>query len=148
MSSSRIERIAMLVDLAKLDKEKIETSLQSFRMQLHEEQLQVTSLLEYQKSYSDSIQDQQTYLMSFHSRQIFLEKVNHAIITQQQKIADLKTRIQEAETAWIEKKVRHNALEQLYEKLLKNEKLLIEKQEQKFLDELAARSHFSKSNFE
>lgn len=141
MATSKISRLAMLVDLAKSEKENLEKMLQALRLEHENDQAQLHSLEEYQRNYHMEV-TQASYRLNFQSKQAFLDKVNNAIIAQQGKLTQTLSKIEKLEAEWIDKKRYANALEKIHKKLILNENIRLEKIEQKMLDDLSARHHF------
>jgi len=144
MSLNRLERMQMLVELEKQELEKAEEVLVSVRGQLEANEAQLFSLQEYHQSYvSELSSGHATNVFRFQVTHTFVEKVNRAIESQKNQVTEMEKVVEMAQSTWLEKRARHDALNKLFEKLLKDQKVRFEKLEQKMLDELST-IHFSR----
>jgi len=75
----------------------------------------------------------------------FIDKLNTAIVTERKTISELKVQVEQARQVWFEKRARVKAMQNLLEKVTKNEQVKLDRQEQKMLDDLASQQ-FLKSN--
>lgn len=146
---SRSKRIAVLVDLAEQEQEKALETLGLLRAQAEGDQEQLDSLNQYLQEYIDQINNEGLHLMpvQLQTTQGFIDKLNSAISSQQQKVVEANALLEKAQDAWMEKRSRALAMEKLYEKVKSNEVALLEKQEQKMLDDLAAQEFNKKQHF-
>ena len=136
---NRLSRMLTIVNLAKVDLESVEKNLQSINSQLHLNQKQQESLISYQNEYLEKLRNTATTtLQEINSTQAFLGKLSQAIEHQKTEIKNLENMLEQAKDFWVEKKIRAQSLENLYNKLLKKQSLNLDRQEQKMMDDLVA----------
>ncbi|KUJ75464.1 hypothetical protein AVO42_09080 [Thiomicrospira sp. XS5] len=139
MALSKLERLRVLVDLAQDELDKAQDVFVTVRSQRDEYQMQLDSLLEYHSDYVGQLtKSRDTSVMQLQTMQAFLDKVTSAIHSQTQQVRQLDEVVEKAHAEWLEKRVRHQSLEKLCQKIEKDHHAKLEKQEQKLLDELAS----------
>jgi len=74
------------------------------------------------------------------STHAFVGKLHQAILAEEAKTQGFKEVVERAKEAWVTKRARLQALQKLLEKLKKNKQACLDKQEQRFLDELASQA--------
>lgn len=139
---SRAKRLKVIVDLAEDEMSKAMATLREVRGQRDQIQAQINELDVYLQEYlaKVSTSGQRFLPIQLQTTQAFTEKLKQAIASQQQKLTAFDEIVEKAQEQWTEKRVRHQALQKVYEKLHKNEQIALSKAEQKWLDDLAAQN--------
>lgn len=138
--TSRIEKMATLVELAKIEEEKATQTYVTLQGQYKHHQQQLETLKDYVSDYDRPADSQQQGVSSVQmlSTQAFVAKLYAAIEAETAKVDSLMHTVERARTAWLEKRTRLQALEKLLVKFRQNRQVRLDKQEQKFLDELSS----------
>ncbi len=143
MSKQRAKRLGLVLKMAE---EKEQTDLQTwgrYQQQLEQEQATFNQLEEYMTEY-------RTTLTSNHAAAIkggqvqntiaFIEQIKEACGHQQQQINLIQQQAEGAQRVYLAARAKAQALRKLIEKLNSQASAIEEKQEQKLMDEFAARS--------
>lgn len=148
MSHDRIKRMASLLELAQTEEEAMLQTFQALQVQLAQAQEQLQSLNHYRQEYAANLARKTDVIFAsqIHSTQAFIEKLNQALMAQEQEEQRLEQAIEQAKQAWIEKRMRSQALEKLLQKMQKDQAIFLNKQEQKMLDELSAQTFHRQSH--
>lgn len=145
--SKRLKRIAKIIELAEMEMEQAAKTMGYMRNQLLESQAQLNSLLEYQKDYVKK--PAQSGLISpiqLQTHNTFADKLVQAISTQNNAVDEAQKMLEMAEQAWHEKRIRVKALEAMYKRIKQQADTALNKQEQRFLDELTSQRYAATLN--
>jgi len=143
--SSRIEKIQTLVELAEIEEDKSLQTFSTIQGQFQDHLQQLETLRSYINEYAHT--DSQTIISSVQmlSTQAFVGKLHHAIVEEEKKTEGFQEVMERAREAWVEKRSRKQGLNKLLFKLKQTEQARLDKQEQRFLDELSGQT-FSRNN--
>lgn len=138
--SSRIEKIETLVELAEAEEKKALETFSLLQTQYQQHLQQLETLQSYIAEYaSPDMGTQHTIqLLSTHA---FVGKLHSAIEQESSKTESMQTLMEKGREAWIEKRARLKALQNLLSKMVRNRQIKLDKQEQRLLDELSTQSH-------
>lgn len=140
--SKRLKRIAKIIEIATMEMDKAAQTLEYMRSQLVADQGQLNSLLDYQQDYvKKPAQSGAISVVQLQAHHSFADKLMQAIVTQKNKVIESEKMLEMAQQAWQEKRVRVKALQALHDRLKNNEQALLNKQEQRFLDELSSQKY-------
>lgn len=139
---SRANRMQLLVDLAEQEMDRAIQTLKEIQNQRDYVQLQLNDLKAYLEEYVAKISTSgQSFMpIQLQTTHAFVEKLKQAILSQTQQVESLTETVRAAEQQWLEKRVRFNALQKVQQKLSRNEKVALDRIEQKWLDDLAAQN--------
>ncbi|MBD3612294.1 MAG: flagellar export protein FliJ [Hydrogenovibrio crunogenus] len=148
MANSKVKRFEMLVELAQDELDKAQETFIAVRQQLESSQEQLDSLQDYHTNHLSKIHNEKEVTTAqLQTTQAFIDNVNKAILSQKDQITQLTHVLEKAQETWIEKRARHQSLKNIHLKLKRDERVKLDKQEQKMLDELASQQFFySKSS--
>lgn len=137
----RSKRIKLLVELAEQDVEKAQLTLKDIRANLLFTKQQLSDLKNYRNEYMARLTTSGHILpIQLQTTQAFISKLNLAIEGQQAQVQSMEEMLDKAQLQWMEKKVRLQALDKVYQNLVRKEYSQAEKAEQKMLDELASQN--------
>lgn len=139
--SSRIEKIQTLVELAEVEESKALETFSTLQGQYQQHIQQLDTLQNYVNDYAHQSSDGSTTTVQILTTHAFVGKLHQAIQLEQSKTEEFKNVMELAREAWIEKRARLQALQKLLLKLQQNHQIRLEKQEQRFLDELSSQSY-------
>ncbi|QCU90450.1 flagellar export protein FliJ [Thiomicrorhabdus sediminis] len=140
---NRLQRLHKLIELAEMELDKAGQTFHYMQNKLATEQGQVNSLLDYQADYAQQpISMGAIPAIQLQSRSAFSDKLNHAIIAQQQQVEESEKMVEMAQSAWQEKRANLKALQALYSRIENAENARINRQEQKLMDELSAQKFY------
>lgn len=144
---SRAKRMQLLVDLAEQEMDRAVQTFKEIQNQRDYVQLQLNDLKAYLDEYVAKISTSGHSFMpiQLQTTQAFVEKLKQAILSQTQQVDSLTETVKAAEQQWLEKRVRFNALQKVQQKLSRNEKIVLDRIEQKWLDDLAAQNFIKNS---
>lgn len=147
MSESRLKKVLLLLDMAQKDQEKALETLGLFRSQLSQFETQLTELKSYLQEYVDKINNEGLALLpiQLQTTQAFIDKLHTAINAQAKRVEDQMKLVEKAQEAWIDKRARLKAFQNLAEKIQKDISVTLEKREQKMLDDLASQQFTHKN---
>ncbi|MBN2864675.1 MAG: flagellar export protein FliJ [Thiotrichales bacterium] len=138
--SSRIEKIQTLVELSEAEESKALETFSTVQSQFHEHLDQLDALRSYVDDYAHQNLDKTLSSIQMLSTQAFVGKLHHAIENESSKTERFKEVVEKAREAWIEKRSRVKALQNLLLKLKQNRQASLDKQEQNFLDDLSSQA--------
>jgi len=139
MANSKLKRFEMLVELAQDELDKAQETFLAVRQQLESSEEQLDSLQDYHANHLSKIHnDKEITMAQLQTTQAFIDNVNKAILSQKEQMAQLTQALEKAQETWVEKRARHQSLKNIYLKLKRDERVRLDKQEQKMLDELAS----------
>lgn len=142
----RIVRIKKILELAELEMEQAAKTMAYMTDKLAQEQQQMHSLLEYQKDYvKKPAQSGKINPIQLQTHNAFSDKLVQALAQQKNQLKESEKMLEMAQNAWQEKRIRVKALDALIERMKKQENTRINKQEQRFLDELSSQKYAAKS---
>jgi len=135
----RAGRMLKVVEMATVELDKVAQEFQTAQSNYQAESNQLESLKSYQQEYLQRLKSSETTTLQQLNRvQVFLEKLNQAVINQNNLVKKLAEQAEIAKQAWVEKKLRKQALEKVYQKLKKDHQVKLDKQEQRMLDDLSS----------
>ena len=135
----RSGRMLKVVEMATVELDKVAQEFQTAQSNYQAESNQLESLKSYQQEYLQRLKSSETTTLQQLNRvQVFLEKINQAVINQNNLVKKLAEQAEIAKQAWVEKKLRKQALEKVYQKLKKDHQVKLDKQEQRMLDDLSS----------
>lgn len=135
----RAGRMLKVVEMATVELDKVAQEFQTIQSNYQAESNQLESLKSYQQEYLQRLKSSETTTLQQLNRvQVFLEKLNQAVINQNNLVKKLAEQAEIAKQAWVEKKLRKQALEKVYQKLKKDHQVKLDKQEQRMLDDLSS----------
>lgn len=139
---SRSKRMKIIVDLAEEEMNLAMATLKEVSNKRDYIQHQLDDLVNYMNEYVQQLTTKGNAFMpiQLQTTQAFIEKLKQAIGSQQQQLASMDDVVNMARNQWLEKRVRFNALQKVHEKLKHNEERLLDKAEQRMLDDLAAQN--------
>ncbi|WP_373020398.1 flagellar export protein FliJ [Thiomicrorhabdus sp.] len=145
--SSRIQKIQTLVDLAEIEEGKSAKTFAELQSQYKHHLQQLEMLNAYVNEYAQAnvSKGQAVSPIQILSTQAFVSKLQHAIQAESDKTDELLNLTERSREVWMEKRTRLNALKKLLAKLIQDRQARIDKQEQRFLDELSGQSFHKNS---
>lgn len=143
--SSRVEKIQTLVELAEVEEDKALQTFSTLQGQFQDHLQQLEMLRNYISEYSHVNSQTTVSPVQMLSTQAFVGKLNHAISEEEHKTEGFRDVMERSREAWVDKRSRTQALSKLLLKLKQTQQARLDKQEQRFLDELSSQA-FSKSN--
>ena len=142
----RINRIKKIVELAELEMDQAAKIMAFMRDKLAQDQQQLTSLQEYQKEYvKKPAQSGKLNPIQLQTHYAFSDKLVHALVEQNNQVDESAKMVEMAVDSWQEKRIRVKALQALVDRMKKQENTRLNKQEQRFLDELSSQKYAAKS---
>lgn len=138
--SSRIEKIQTLVELAEVEEDKALQTYSTLQGQFQDHLQQLETLRSYIGEYSQPRSQTTVSPVQMLSTQAFVGKLHHAIAEEESKTDGFRDVMERAREAWVEKRSRSQALNKLLEKLKQTHQARLDKQEQRFLDELSSQT--------
>tara|TARA_B110001454_G_scaffold20120_1_gene18923 strand:+ start:16471 stop:16920 length:450 start_codon:yes stop_codon:yes gene_type:complete len=148
MSKQRVKRLQFVLAMAE---EKEKTDLKSwgiYQQKLLQEQEKLTQLDQYMAEYRSSLTSQQTVAIrggQIQNTIAFIEQIKDASGHQQQQINLVEQQAEGAQRVYLASRSKAQALRTLIEKLNSQLAATAEKQDQKLMDEFAARSARNRS---
>lgn len=148
MSKQRVKRLQFVLAMAE---EKEKTDLKSwgiYQQNLLQEQEKLTQLDQYMAEYRSSLTSQQTVAIrggQIQNTIAFIEQIKDASGHQQQQINLVEQQAEGAQRVYLASRSKAQALRTLIEKLNSQLAATAEKQDQKLMDEFAARSARNRS---
>jgi flagellar FliJ protein len=143
MSKQRIKRLGFVLKMA-ADKEQQDLKVWGqYQQKLEQETATLTQLEQYMTEYRSSLTSQQTGPIQGGQIQntiAFIEQIKDASGHQQQQIDLVQQQAEGAKRLYLAARAKAEALRKLIEKLTQQTVALEEKQDQKMMDEFAARS--------
>jgi flagellar FliJ protein len=143
MSKQRIKRLGFVLKMA-ADKEQQDLKVWGqYQQKLEQETATLTQLEQYITEYRSSLTSQQTTPIQGGQIQntiAFIEQIKDASGHQQQQINLVQQQAEGAKRLYLAARAKAEALRKLIEKLKQQTVALEEKQDQKMMDEFAARS--------
>jgi flagellar FliJ protein len=143
MSKQRIKRLGFVLKMAS-DKEQQDLKVWGqYQQKLEQETATLTQLEQYMTEYRLSLTSQQTKAIQGGQVQntiAFIEQIQNASGHQQQQINLVQQQAEGAKRLYLAARSKAEALRKLIEKLKQQTVALEEKQDQKMMDEFAARS--------
>ncbi|WFE68998.1 flagellar export protein FliJ [Thiomicrospira sp. R3] len=139
---SRSRRIKTLVELAEQDVDKAQLTLKELRLNLEFTAQQLNDLKSYRNEYMARLTASGHILpIQLQTTQAFINKLNLAIEGQQKQLSSMEEMLEQAQQQWLDKRIRLQALDKVYQNLVRQEIKAADRTEQKMLDELAAQDY-------
>ncbi|MEH6447909.1 MAG: flagellar export protein FliJ [Oleispira sp.] len=143
MSKQRIKRLGFVLKMAE-DKEKQDLQVWgNYQQKLEQEQEKITLLEQYMMEYRNSLTSQHGSAIKGGQVQntiAFIEQIKQASTHQQQQINLVQQQTEGAQRVYLAARAKAEALRKLIEKLHQQAVVIEGKQDQKMMDEFAARS--------
>ncbi|HEY9018496.1 flagellar export protein FliJ [Thiomicrospira sp.] len=139
---SRSKRMQVIADLADEEMATAYATLKEVTNQRDYVQAQMNDLKQYLNEYVVNLttSGQQFMPIQLQTTQAFIDKLKTAIASQQEQLDSLDDIVKMAHEQWTEKRVRFNALQKVCQKLERDEKVALDRAEQKMMDDLAAQN--------
>ena len=143
MSKQRIKRLKFVLAMAEEKEKKDLQAWGQYQQRLVQEQEKLSQLEQYMLEYRTSLTSQQA--ISIQSGQIqntiaFIEQIKEASGHQESQINLVQQQAEGAKRVYLQTRAKAEALRKLIEKLSQQLTAIEEKQDQKLMDEFAARS--------
>lgn len=136
MSSSR--RLLPLVSHAESQEALRHQQLLEASARLREAEVQLAQLQEYRRGYSGGPQSDAGATLgsvSWRDRHVFLSRLDEAVSQQQARVVEHQRLVEVQRKAWIESRVRTQALQKVVDKRVQRERVDANRREQRALDE-------------
>ena len=143
MSNQRIKRLGFVLKMAADKEQKDLQTWGVYQQQLEQEQTKLSQLEEYIAEYRNTLTAQQNSMIQGGQVQntiAFIEQIKEACGHQQAQINLIQQQAEGAKRVYLEARAKAEALRKLIIKLRNQASAVEEKQEQKMMDEFAARS--------
>ncbi|MBE0494524.1 MAG: flagellar export protein FliJ [Thiomicrospira sp.] len=139
---SRSKRMKVIAGLAEDEMTTAHATLKEVTNQRNYVQVQMNDLKQYLNEYVAKLttSGQQFMPIQLQTTQAFIEKLKTAIASQQEQLDSLEDIVKMAHDQWTEKRVRFNALHKVCQKLERDERVALDRAEQKLMDDLAAQN--------
>ena len=138
---SRLTRLKLLVDLAEQELNKAQLTLKQLNANRDTTAQQIEDLRSYRQDYMAKLTASGSMLpIQLNTTQAFINRLNQAIEGQQKQLDSQQQMCEQGQDQWLEKRVRLQAMEKLYQKIQKQVRYGEERAEQKMLDDLAAQN--------
>lgn len=133
----RSSRIKIVVELAQREEEKAASLFQQARDELETEHQRLRELEEYYTGYQDYFGGGQASVRAsdLQKSRLFLQQLADAISNQQQHILRVESAVDQRRSAWHICHLKHKSLLDLSKRYRDEESLVLNKKEQKLLDE-------------
>lgn len=140
MAEQRSERLKVVLMVAEREEQAAAARLGEARQQLEREEGQLAQLQEYQAQYLADYRERRRgvdarSLMSYSG---FLQRLGEALGGQEQKLAQVRHHLDQCRRQWQEKYHRRRSLEDMIERMRREENGALEQRQQRELDDLAA----------
>ena len=143
MSKQRVKRLKFVLAMAEEKEQKDLQTWGQYQQRLVKEQEKITLLEQYMTEYRSSLTTQQSTAIQGGQIQntiAFIEQIKDACEHQQNQINLVKQQAEGAQRVYLQARSKAEALRKLIEKLNLQLYAIEEKQDQKLMDEFAARS--------
>lgn len=133
----RSSRIKIVVELAQREEENAASLFQKAQQELETEHRRLRELEEYYTGYQDYFGGSQASIRAsdLQKSRLFLQQLADAITNQQQHITRVESAVNQRRSAWHICHLKHKSLVELTERYRNEESLVLNKKEQKLLDE-------------
>lgn len=141
MTQTKSQRLNIVLELAERDEREATDAVQLFRKRLQEEQQRLNELKVYYREYEEQFSRQRSGIRAsdIANQRQFLVELTHMQSRQAQQIMIVEKGLNQKLEVWRRCHLKYQALEQLIARLKKEENQLLDKKEQKLLDEWFAR---------
>lgn len=143
MSKQRVKRLKFVLAMAEEKEQKDLQTWGQYQQRLLQEQEKITQLEQYMTEYRSSLTTQQSVPIQGGQIQntiAFIEQIKNACGHQQNQINLVQQQMEGAQRVYLQSRSKAEALRKLIEKLTSQLSAIAEKQDQKLMDEFAARS--------
>ncbi|MBB6523470.1 flagellar export protein FliJ [Pseudoteredinibacter isoporae] len=138
MAKSRSKRLEVVLNLNQQDLDKISEQLAKQQENLQQEQLKLGQLKDYRDDYMNSVRAlKHTNVQQIQSQRGFIQRMQMACDQQQAMVAKVNEHCEAIMQLWQQQSQKLKKLEELIERYQQEEQLMIDKQEQKLIDELS-----------
>lgn len=148
MSKQRVKRLKFVLAMAEEKEQKDLHTWGQYQQKLVQEKEKMTLLEQYMTEYRSSLTTQQTSMIQGGQIQntiAFIEQIKEACSHQQSQINLVQQQAEGAQRVYLQARSKAEALRKLIEKLTAQLAAIEEKQDQKLMDEFAARSARSRN---
>lgn len=148
MSKQRVKRLKFVLAMAEEKEQKDLHTWGQYQQKLVQEKEKMTLLEQYMTEYRSSLTTQQTGMIQGGQIQntiAFIEQIKEACSHQQSQINLVQQQAEGAQRVYLQARSKAEALRKLIEKLTAQLSAIEEKQDQKLMDEFAARSARSRN---
>lgn len=148
MSKQRVKRLKFVLAMAEEKEQKDLHTWGQYQQKLVQEEEKMTLLEQYMTEYRSSLTTQQTGVIQGGQIQntiAFIEQIKEACSHQQSQINLVQQQAEGAQRVYLQARSKAEALRKLIEKLTAQIAAVEEKQDQKLMDEFAARSARSRN---
>ncbi|WP_321324285.1 flagellar export protein FliJ [Thiomicrorhabdus sp.] len=140
--SRRLQRIKKIVELAEMELDKAAQTYAYMQTRLADAKQQLESLLLYCDEYAKKPSSVgQISPIQLQTHNAFSEKLSQAVVAQKNQVEESEKMLVLSKEAWIEKRARVKSLEALYKRISNNEQAILNRAEQRMLDELSAQKY-------
>lgn len=149
MSHQRVKRLGIVLKMAEQKEQQDLQTWGRYQQQLEEEKAKFNQLEEYMTEYRNTLTSNQGSLIQGGQVQntiAFIEQIKQACGHQQAQINLIQQQAEGAQRVYLEARAKAEALRKLIAKLSEQVSAIADKQEQKLMDEFAARSARNKQN--
>lgn len=143
MSKQRVKRLKFVLTMAEEKEQKNLQTWGQYQQRLLQEQEKLTQLEQYMTEYRSSLTTQQSVAIrggQIQNTIAFIEQIKNASGHQQNQINLVQQQSEGAQRVYLQARSKAEALRKLIEKLNSQLSAIEEKQDQKLMDEFAARS--------
>lgn len=143
MTKQRVKRLGLVLKMAEEKEQKDLTTWGRYQQQLEQEKEKLNQLNQYMNEYRTSLSSPSTSALQggqIHNTIAFIEQIKEASGHQEAQINLIQQQAEGAKKVYLAARGKAQALRQLIEKLNAQTVSLENKQEQKLMDEFAARS--------
>jgi flagellar FliJ protein len=143
MSKQRVKRLRLVLTMAEKKEQKDLKTWGQYQQKLVQEQEKITQLEQYMTEYRSSLTTQQSVAIrggQIQNTIAFIEQIKNACGHQQNQINLVQQQTEGAQRVYLQARSKAEALRKLIEKLNLQVSAIAEKQDQKLMDEFAARS--------
>lgn len=140
--SRRLQRIKKIVELAEMELDKAAQAYAYMQTRLADAKQQLESLHLYSEEYAKKpCSVGQISPIQLQTHNAFADKLSQAVLAQKKQVEESEKMLVLSKEAWIEKRARLKSLEALYKRISKNEQAVLNRTEQRMLDELSAQKY-------
>ena len=141
MTIKKSQRLHIVLELAERDENEATEAVQVFRKRLQDEQQRLLELKEYYQEYENLFSRQRSGIRASEiaSQRQFLVELIRMQDRQTQQIAIVEKGLNQKLDAWRRCHLKYQALEQLIARIKQEENRVLDRKEQKLLDEWFAR---------
>lgn len=142
MTQTKSQRLTVVLELAERDEREATEAVQIFRARLEQEQQRLEELKIYYREYEERFSRQRSGIRATEiaNQRHFLIELTHMQARQVQQIGLVEKGLNQKLEVWRRCHLKYQSLDQLITRIKKEEHQLLDKKEQKMLDEWFARA--------